>query len=210
MYCDAKEIQDQPKGYFDEEDWNRVADLRYEPYAYSKTVAEKKAWAMMHAQKQWDLVTINPTFIFGPPLGQRIDGASMSTMQQLLSGQLRYGAPDLRFGVVDVRDVAQAHVLAAIKPEAEGRYLLASQSSGILEMAKMIEKQYPVRYKLPKGALPKWLLYLVGPTQGLSKRYLKNNLGFEPRFNTRRSVEDLGLSYRGFEETLRDTIDALG
>ena len=45
---------------------------------------------------------------------------------QLLSGEYKDGAPPSGFGVVDVRDVARAHVEAMERPEASGRYICSS------------------------------------------------------------------------------------
>ncbi len=206
MYCDAREILDKPSKKFNEEDWNRIADLQYEPYAFSKTIAEKTAWALMHEQKQWDLVSLNPAFIFGPPVGNRADGASVATLQRALSGEMRIGAPDLAFGIVDVRDVAQAHILAAFNPEASGRYLLSKQSMSFLELANEIDAAFPGKYKLPNKVLPKWLVVLLAPVLRLSKRYLRNNLGYRPEFDNTRSTSLLGLSYRPVRETIGDMV----
>lgn len=32
-----------------------------------QTLAERKAWELNKAQDVWDLVTINPSFVLGPP-----------------------------------------------------------------------------------------------------------------------------------------------
>jgi hypothetical protein len=47
------------------------------------------------------------------------------------------------FGVVDVRDVAAAHCLAAFTPTAKGRHLLAPSSAWITDMLAVVHSKYP-------------------------------------------------------------------
>ncbi|AEE50006.1 NAD-dependent epimerase/dehydratase family protein [Haliscomenobacter hydrossis] len=209
IYAEAREIMDQPKGTFTEQNWNLISDLQYDPYAYSKTLAEKEAWVIAQSQKQWDLVTINPTFLLGPTLSGRTDNVSISTIQQLMNGELRQGAPQLYFGVADVRDAAQAHLLAAFTPEASGRYLISAQTMSILEMAEIMRDHFGEAFKLPKKPISNWLLYLIGPWLGFNHRFLRGNLGYVPQFDASRSIEELGLSYRPVEETIVDTVEGL-
>ena len=209
VYAEAREIMDQPNGAFDERNWNLVSDLHYDPYGYSKTLAEKEAWIIANQQRQWDLICINPTFLFGPTLSGRGDNVSVSTILQLMNGELRLGAPQLYFGVADVRDAAQAHLLAAFTPEANGRYLICAETMSILEIAAVIRKRFGEAFKLPKRPLSNWLLYLIGPLAGFSRRFLRGNLGYAPQFDVSRSIEELGLSYHPVEETIVDMVESL-
>jgi nucleoside-diphosphate-sugar epimerase len=209
VYAEAREILDQPNGQFDENHWNLLSDLDYDPYGYSKTLAEKEAWVIAHQQKQWDLVCINPTFLFGPTLSGRVESASVSTLQQLIGGDMRWGAPQLSFGVADVRDAAQAHLLAAFTPEAGGRYLICAETRSILELAQMLRQEFGEIYPLPKREMPNWLLSWVAPWIGFDRRFLRGNLGYRPVFDVSRSIQELGLSYRPLEETLRDMVHSL-
>ena len=76
-------------------------------------MAEKTAWKMAE-NSHWDLIVLNPGFVLGPSLSTRIDGASVDMMRSLLNGKYRLGVPDIYLAFVDVRDVAQAHFLAAL------------------------------------------------------------------------------------------------
>lgn len=73
---------------------------------------------------RWDLVTINPAQVFGPPLSSRADGESVQLMKGLVNGLMWVGCPKMGMGVVDVRDVAAAHCLAMADANASGRYLI--------------------------------------------------------------------------------------
>ncbi len=64
IYTDASDCAMAPDGIVTEEIWNTTASLDYQPYSYSKTLAEKKAWEIAGKQSQWDLVTINPALVW--------------------------------------------------------------------------------------------------------------------------------------------------
>jgi nucleoside-diphosphate-sugar epimerase len=50
------------------------------------------------------------------------------------------GVPPMWNGIVDVRDVADAHILAAFKENAAGRYIISGGSLSLLEMGKFYVK----------------------------------------------------------------------
>jgi nucleoside-diphosphate-sugar epimerase len=202
VYSDATDIRATKDGQFDETIWNTGSDEKHNPYQYSKTLAEKEAWKIATNQTQWDLITINPGFVMGPSLSKRTDSTSIDTMRSLISGKFRTGVPDLWFGVVDVRDVARAHILAATKPEASGRYICVGHSVPLLDMALILRGKFPGR-PIPKSLVPKFMLYLAGPVMGFSWKFIRSNYGIPYRFNTRKSLS-LGLQYTPLSDTLSD------
>lgn len=209
IYGDAKELEGTSDGVFTEAHWNATSTLKHQPYSYSKTVAEREAWAIAETQNQWDLVTINPSFVMGPALSSRTDGTSTNFMQSMAKGQFKAGAPNLNFGLVDVRDVARAHILAGFLPEAEGRHIVSAGENSVLEMGEMLRTAFGDRYPFPTKLLPNFLLYLFGPTQGFSWKFLRENLGYPLHFNNRKSRAKLGLKYRPVAETLREHLEQL-
>lgn len=116
IYGDARESLDVPNGVFTEENWNTTSSADHQPYPYSKAVAEREAWRYQEAQDRWDMVTIHPGLVLGPSLTSASDSASLSTMKQFYDGTMLAGAPDMASGVVDVRDVAEAHLRAGFTP----------------------------------------------------------------------------------------------
>ncbi|KUP04957.1 diaminohydroxyphosphoribosylaminopyrimidine deaminase [Bacillus coahuilensis m2-6] len=194
---------------FTENDWNTTSTSDHQPYPYSKTLAEQEAWKMVKNQNQYDLVTINPSFIMGPTLSGRSDSTSISTIQQFLTGGFKTGVPKLYSGIVDVRDVAKAHILAAFKPEAHGRYIVSSGEVTFLEIAKIIEKNFPGKYPLPKREVPKALIWLIAPSVGLTRKYVKENAGYRIAFDTTKSKQELGMTYRAIEATFVDQVDQM-
>ncbi|NMH70636.1 aldehyde reductase [Bacillus sp. RO3] len=197
------------KPHFTEADWNTTSSTHHQPYNYSKTLAEKEAWKMVKAQDRWDLVTINPSFVMGPALTKRTDSTSTSTILSFLTGGFKTGVPDLATGVVDVRDIAKAHVLAAFTPEAEGRYIISGGQTTFIEIAKMIERNFPGHYHLPARVVPKPLIWLIAPTVGLTRPYVSKNVGYPVAFDTNKSIRELGMTYRSLETTFVDQVNQM-
>jgi nucleoside-diphosphate-sugar epimerase len=109
---------------YDETDWTDP-DQRNDPYIRSKALAERAAWDFVADQGgQLGLTVINPTGIFGPVLDGRLS-SSVDAVRMLLTGGVPT-LPRMRFGVVDVRDVAEAHVRAMTTPSAVGERILVT------------------------------------------------------------------------------------
>ena len=209
IYGDAKECKQTDNNRFDESVWNTTSSLKHQPYSFSKVLAEKEAWKIADAQSNWDMVVINPGFVLGPSLTKYSASESIKLMKDLLKGKLMFGVPDLCFAYVDVRDVATAHIMAAFTPEAKGRHITVESSGPMLNMANAIRSEYGKKSRLPKGKVPKWLLMIIGPTQGLSRQYIKDNVGYEINFDNSKIKEELGMKFRPFNETVLDHANQL-
>ena len=212
IYTDAIDTQKAPNGELTEEIWNTTASLDYQPYSLSKTLAEKKAWEMAEAQSQWDLVTINPSFVLGPVLNPKsTTSESISILKQLGDGTMKMGVPKLGVGVVDVRDVAEAHYLAGYTPEAQGRYITSAHNSTFLELGTVLLPKFGDRYPLPKKALPKWLLMIVGPMTNklFTRRFIRNNVNIPWKANNSKIKKELGINFRPLQTTMEDAFQVL-
>jgi nucleoside-diphosphate-sugar epimerase len=212
IYTDAIDCQKAPEGVLTEEVWNTTASLDYQPYSYSKTLAEKKAWEMAEQQSQWDLVTINPCLVLGPPLNPHATTSeSFRILQQLGDGSLKMGAPKMGIGVVDVRDVAEAHFRAGFTPDARGRYITCAHSSDFLELGRVLLPKYGDKYPLPKKAMSKWLLLLVGPmiNKALTRKYIRNNMNVEWKADNSKIKKELEMTFKPLQETMEDSFQVL-
>lgn len=130
----------EPGYVFSEKDWNTTSSHDVEPYRYSKTLAERAAWEFA-AGKAWRLCTICPAYVFGPVLSAAADSTSVLDTKALIDGTYAppKRAPKGASGVVDVRDVAEAHLAVAESESAEGRYLMSSpEDVTFLERARLI------------------------------------------------------------------------
>lgn len=210
MAGSLQQVYAQPQHRLQESHWNTLSTPSNDPYGYAKTQAERAAWEVHDTQDRWSLVTINPGAIFGPSLSRRTDAESVKMVIQFVQGAFAAGVPDLQLGVVDVRDVAAAHVQAALNPAAAGRYLLVNQTCSLLELARIIRDSTATPpQKLPRRALPKWLIWLLAPAIGMSRHYVAANVGFATVMNGIRCVEDLQVRYTTVAQTLCDHIAQL-
>lgn len=204
VYGDNADIRATPSGIFTENDWNTTSSVDHQPYSYSKTVAEKTAWRMAKEQDRWDLVTMNPGFILGPSLSARKDSMSIGTMVQLADGTFRSGVPELWNGIVDVRDVAAAHIRAGYNPEAKGRHILVSGEATLLDISRILRASFGDAYPFPRRQAPKALFWLIAPRYGYSRRFVSRNVGILVRFDTSYAAKDLGISFISVDRTVKE------
>jgi dihydroflavonol-4-reductase len=212
IYTDASECASYPNNELSEEIWNSTASLSYQPYSYSKTLAEKEAWKIANAQGQWKLVTINPSFVLGPFLNpESTTSESFSILKQMGDGTFKQGAPKLGVGVVDVRDLADIHFNAGMFEHAEGRNIASGHNTNFHEMAKILHDEFAKEYPIPSKVAPKWLLWLLGPilNKSLTRKFVSNNVNHVWKANNSKSIKELNASYRPLRETMIDAFQVL-
>lgn len=209
VYGDNIDMREQGLEQFSEEHYNTSSTSRHQPYSYSKLIAEKEAWKMAKAQNQWKLAVINPAFVIGPPLSPASNSESLHVMKGLLEGKYASGAPDLCLGLVDVRDVARAHLLAGEKEDAFGRYIVSERTMSLYRLAQLMKKMFGNSLKLPRARVPKLVLYAIGGFFGFSPKMVHRNIGHPLKLDNTKSREQLGLEYTPLENTIRDMAEAL-
>lgn len=202
IYSDASDMEG--KAAFTEKDWNTTSSLGYQSYSYSKTLAEQKAWEIAKAQDRWDLVVINPGFILGPSLTPRADSQSIQFMRLMGNGGYRTGTADIWFGMVDIRDVSKAHVLAASRQEASGRHILVNEPHSMIWVSEVLRRHFGEAYPFPRRIVPKWFMWLVGPLFTLDRKFISRHFGKPLAFDHSYTKSDLGLEFRPMEQTLTE------
>jgi nucleoside-diphosphate-sugar epimerase len=190
------------KECFTDDDWNATSSIDHQPYAYSKTVAEREAWATQAAQARWDLVTIHPGLVLGPSLTIASSSGSMTTMRHFIDYTMAAGAPALRMGVVDVRDVGRVHIKAGFTPEAHGRYITVAETASLLEISRILSDAFGRRASFPRRELPKVLIKLGAPFAGLTAKYVDRNVGWPLAFDNTRTVHELDITFRPVGESV--------
>jgi len=192
---------------FTELDWTDVDSPLATPYYKSKTIAERAAWDFAR-ENDLELVVINPGMILGPILG-RDSGTSVGVVQSLLKG--RYPAmPDFSVSVVDVRDVAEAHVLALTVPEAAGeRFIAGGEALSVKDIAGVLKRDFPAyARKLPKFVLPNWLAGLAARFDPGLKLIIRE-LGRDARVSNEKARRVLGWKPRPEEDAIRASAESL-
>lgn len=202
VFGDNADLLKNPRGIFTEDDWNFSSSESHQPYSYSKFLAEKEAWKIHDAQSRWHLVTINPGMVGGPALTKTSASTSIDTLRGLGNGRLFPGVPYMRLAWVDVRDVAQAHIEAAFRPDAEGRHLLVNGAPSMLEIARILRKHFGNRYLFPLFELPKFVVKWFGRIidSSATPKFVQQNTGYELRVDNSRSKQRLGIQYHPLEQ----------
>lgn len=200
---------------FTEEDWTNLNDPSVQPYQKSKTIAEREAWDFIAREGGGlELAVVNPVGILGPVLGPDYS-TSILIVKRLMDGSIP-GCPDLWFGVVDVRDVADLHLKAMTDPAARGERFLATAGdfTSFRQIAQILkEGAGGAARKVPTRPLPSWLLRAValfdpqvrgflselGKRKNASNEKARRLLGWSPRspkdaaLATAQSLSKLGL-----------------
>ena len=199
---------DQRPATLDESHWSNPDNLKDNTsYTRSKAIAEKAAWDYIAGDGAGlELATINPVAVLGPAMSGDVSASLELVTQPMLNKVPAF--PQLTFGIVDVRDVALAHVAAMEKPEAAGeRFLVGDKILKFTEIGAILREAYPDR-KLPKGELPSWLvrmLTLVNPTL----KQIVPELGQTRSYSSEKSKQVLGLDYIPAKDAVLASTDSL-
>ncbi len=137
---------------YTEADWTDTERAGTMAYAKSKTLAERAAWDFVNTEApEIDLTTINPALVLGAPLDENY-GTSIELVERMLRAKDPM-IPRVGFGVVDVRDVARAHVRALQRDESRGKRIIASDRfMWMHEMAEIIKAAHPDRKVVTRRA----------------------------------------------------------
>ncbi|CAD5229333.1 unnamed protein product [Bursaphelenchus okinawaensis] len=190
---------------FDEDDWTIVESKKVQSYAVSKTEAELAAWDFVKTNKkhQFKLTVINPTFVVGPVLMDTA-GSSITTVKKFLNNEVP-AIPPLEMGMVDVRDVAKAHILAMERSESDGeRILITCQTVAFSQMVKFIGREFRSQgYKSPFITAPYFLVWVWSFIDKEAAASLPR-LNRKILFDNSKSKKLLGLEYCNIEDAVVD------
>jgi nucleoside-diphosphate-sugar epimerase len=195
---------------FNETDWTDPNGDDVAPYAKSKTLAERAAWDFLVREgRGLELSVINPVGVFGPVLGADYS-ASILLVQRMMDGAMP-GAPQLYFGAVDVRDVAELHILAMTHPVAKGERFLAvaGEFLTMLDIAKILKVRLGASAKrVPTRQLPNWMVRLAALRDPAVKLILPE-LGKKKNATNEKARLLLGWEPRSNEEAIAATAESL-
>ncbi len=136
---------------------------------------------------------------------------SLNVLKPLGDGSMKAGAPRLGLGLVDVRDVAKAYILAGFTPSAKGRYITSGHNTNLLEMAQTLGPKYGEVFPIPKKALPKWLLMIIGPMANrlFTRKVIRNNVNVAFNADNSKIRRELGMTFLPVQTTMEDSFQVL-
>ena len=199
-----------PDYIYTEKDWSDESTCK--GYFKSKLKSEQAAWEFVKTldeSKRFELVVLNPVYIQGPLLSASCGEVTQMFCLAFLNNSMS-AIPDFSTAVVDVRDVAAAHIAALENTNASGkRYLLTNRVVHLREFSQIIGNEFqPQGYKIASKDLSKigaWVGKFFNPMiKGLYAAFGKNIL-----YNNEAMVSDLGIHPRPVEESILDTCYSL-
>lgn len=195
---------------FTEANWTNPAGEDVQPYVKSKTLAERAAWDFLAREGgQLELSVVNPVGVFGPVLG-RDYSTSILMVQRLMDGAIP-GSPQMYFGVVDVRDVADLHLRAMTSPAAKGERFIAVAGDfmSMVDIARVLKARLGEAAKrVPTRQLPNWLVRLVALRDPAAKQILPE-LGKRKNATSEKARRVLGWNPRSNEDAIAATGESL-
>ncbi|MDY0004579.1 MAG: NAD-dependent epimerase/dehydratase family protein [Polyangia bacterium] len=199
---------DRPEGHvFTEKDWNQTSTLKDEPYPLAKTLAERAAWEYhegLPEPERFRLVALCPVVVLGPLLAKAHYRSSPNLVGDIFFGGLP-ACPRIFLSMVDVRDVALAHLRALGRPEAKGRYILQAGGLWMQEIGRVLAPRFP-GHPVRTRRLPDLALYAASLfDKRLSFGWVRRTVGKVTRLDDSRARSELGVTYRPLEDTLTET-----
>ncbi|KAH7031528.1 uncharacterized protein B0I36DRAFT_363207 [Microdochium trichocladiopsis] len=190
-------------GYtYTEADWNPVigdAAAKDPVLAYlaSKAMAEKAAFDYVEKNKPtFTVTTLLPPMVYGP-VRHHVDSVkslntSSTDILRLFNGSETTVPTTSFWGFVDVRDLADAHVLAFETPEAAGqRYLTTTGNYSYQQVVDIIRREFPeLQATTPEGEAGAPLPPVY-------------------RIDNSKAKKELGIKFTPLEKTIVDTVKSL-
>jgi dihydroflavonol-4-reductase len=177
--------------------------------AYINAKHEAEVEALRAAAHGLAVIVVNPTFVLGP---DDPSGTSNALVKRLLLRQIPFYVEG-GLNIVDVRDVAKGHLLAARKGEVGERYILGGRNFTLDRLFADIGRISgvpPPPIKVPAG--PSIAAVAAAKRAGIPVPVSVDEVRSGAQWWTYRSTKakkELGFKPRPHEETLEDTVNWL-
>ena len=195
--------------HFTEADWTDPTRPGITPYIQSKTIAERAArdWVAREGAGL-EYCSICPSVVLGP-VWSRDYSASVTVVKKLLDGSLG-ACPDIGFGIVDVRDVADLHVRALTASGMAGeRFIASGRFMKLREIADVLREQLgPQASRVTTRNLPDWLVRVMAPFNPMAKAVV-GELGSVRNQDASHAKAVLGWATRSEQQSIVDTARSL-
>ena len=189
----------------DEKDWLDPTGPNIAPYPKSKVLAEKAVWDYVDKlpeDEKFEVVVLNPGFILGPIL-VKSEFTSQVIIKKMMTGGYP-GIPDVYMSIVDVRDVADAHVIGVTTSSVNERFLLAEDTYEFVYIGQVLYDEFkPKGYKVVR----KKLSYCVAKMASCCVPEVKliiNQWGKNAHVSNEKARTKLGIKFIKAEDTIKE------
>ena len=192
---------------YTEEDWVDYSLIH--GYEKSKVLAERAAWDFVEKldeDKKFELVVVNPSIIFGPPLTKAsADSPSIDAIKKVLTKELP-ALIHVSIAMIDVRDLAVIHIAAMETPEAAGqRYIANAHHIWYKEVADIVAEEFvPQGYKTTTYVMPKFLVAIFKVFNSILRQAYPA-IGTEIKYDNTKMISQLGVQLRDPKASVLDT-----
>src|SRR4051794_23383768 len=188
--------------------WTAPSGTPARAYPDSKILAERDAWDLA-AATGLELTAVLPTFMQGPVLGTSNRPGTVEIIRRLIEGKIP-AVPNIGWNIVDVRDIAELHILAMTSPAAAGQRFLGSGSFlWYRQVARILRRNLPAEAaRVPTRTLPDIVVKLLA-RRNPQMAMLRPELGRKRLVDSGKARTQLGWHPRPTEQTIIDTATAL-
>ncbi|CDW88524.1 nad-dependent epimerase dehydratase [Stylonychia lemnae] len=146
------------------------------------------------------MVVINPALVLGPALVQT-DFSSGLIIRKIMTGEIP-GAPKILMPIVDVRDVALAHLRAIqVKEAANQRFIVSDSSLWFKDIILTLAAKYPEGFKINTSDI-KYCTMKIASWFDASAKTLIGYWGVDYQLDNSKSKSILGLEYTPATEAI--------
>lgn len=194
---------------YNETDWTNLDNPDVMPYPRSKTVAERAARDWVAAEGgDIEFASVNPAAVFGPLLSDDLS-TSIEVVKQLLEGKVPL-CPDVGFGIIDVRDVADMHYRAlTVEGIRDERFVCSGPFLKFIDVAHILTAHLGEQArKVPTRRMPDWLLKALAIFRPELKQVVAE-LGNVRGGDSSHAMQRLGWTMRSPEEAILATAHSL-
>ena len=207
--------------YNDGREWADLDEVKDRPNERAKYLMERTVWGLVSDKQNKDnhpakLASMLPYFMVGPPAISSAafcgdyTNSSFSAISQILYNQ-QPAFPNVSLPVADVRDVAAAHVNAALLPELAGRndrFLLAAETLWFEEIIKILQEHQEEIFgdasheKIRTRIVGYFTIKIASSTFYPGLKSLIPFLGSKIQLDGQAAVTDLGVNYRDVRKSI--------
>ncbi|MDP6883280.1 MAG: SDR family oxidoreductase [Rhodospirillales bacterium] len=180
------------------------------PYCRSKFLAQEEA--LKAAARNMPLVIVNPTLPVGP--GDRFLTPPTRMLQIFLDGRTP-AFLDCQFNMIDVRDAAFGHILAAERGRPGELYVLGGENLRLRDVLAMLEEITGLT--MPGISIPYWMAFAFSAASEFIADHVSGRPPVAPLagvrlarkpmiFDSAKAVRELGLPQRPIRQALADAV----